>query len=76
MFLLQRADKANRIYARLGGISEVCMGSRSRFVGVDALSLAPVIDGLYREAGVDANDVALLTTDGISIPVGAPSIIS
>lgn len=68
VFLLQRADAANRIYARLGGIHEVCMGTRSRFLGVDALALAPLMRSLYSSTAVDPTNVAMLTSDGISIP--------
>ncbi|XP_034238382.1 fatty acid synthase-like [Thrips palmi] len=68
VFLLQRADLANRVYARVGGVREVCRGTRSRFLGVDTLALSPLMEDLYREKSVDVNNVALLTSDGISIP--------
>lgn len=70
VFLLQRSDTANRVYARISGVDEICRGTRSRFLGVDALALSPLIENLYRDKDVDAKDVALLTSDGISIPVG------
>lgn len=70
VFLLQRSDTANRIYARVKGINEICRGSRNRFLGVETLSLSPLMEELYRSTGIDTKDVKLLTSDGISIPVG------
>ncbi|KAJ1528563.1 hypothetical protein ONE63_006967 [Megalurothrips usitatus] len=68
VFLLQRSDTANRVYARVKGVNELCRGSRYAFVGVDALALSPLIEDLYHSKGLDADDVQLLTSDGISIP--------
>ncbi|KAK3912560.1 Fatty acid synthase [Frankliniella fusca] len=68
VFLLQRADLANRVYARISGVHELCIGTRSRFLGVDTLSLRPLMEDLYRRKGVDVRDVKMLTSDGISIP--------
>ncbi|XP_052123110.1 fatty acid synthase [Frankliniella occidentalis] len=68
VFLLQRADLANRVYAKISGVHDLCIGTRSRFLGVDALSLRPVMEDLYRSQGIDVKDVKMLTTDGNAIP--------